>query len=102
LGQPCEFYLYRPWLGYEPYTQGADEDYYLNLTKAKVMSSKADILAVKLLSENYSHLTYELVKSAVPPMVSTGVRTFVGSRAASVDTALSDMGEDLATGGTAI
>eukprot|EP01051_Picozoa_sp_SAG22_P012977 SAG22_NODE_1403_length_4492_cov_13.784430_1_plen_263_part_10 len=78
--------------GYEPYTQGGDEDYYLNLTKAKVMSSKADILAVELLSK--THLTYELVKQAVPPMVSTGVRTFVGSRAASVDTTFSDMGDD--------
>ncbi len=82
---------------YEPYTQGAENDYYLNLTKRAVMAAKSDILAVTLLSANYSHLTYELVKSAVPPMVSTGVRTFVGSRAASVDTSFSDLGED-ATG----
>jgi hypothetical protein len=80
--------------GYEPYTQGNEADYYLNLTKAAVMRDKADILAVKLLSSNYTHLTYELVKSAVPPIVSTGVRTFVGSRSASVDTSLSDLGED--------
>lgn len=79
---------------YEPYTQGAEDNYYLNLTKRAVMSAKADVLAVKLLSANYTHLTYELVKSAVPPMVKTGVRTFVGSRAASVDTSLSDLGED--------
>jgi len=62
--------------GYQPFTQGDDGDlpttqYYLNLSKAKVMSSKADALAVKLLSANYSHLTYELVKSAVPPYVHT-------------------------------
>eukprot|EP01046_Picozoa_sp_COSAG06_P010384 COSAG06_NODE_566_length_14196_cov_2.916578_9_plen_422_part_00 len=80
--------------GHEPYTQGDDAEYYLNLTKRAVMGAKADVLGVKLLSRNYSHLTYELVKSAVPPMVSTGVRTFVGSRAASVDTSLSDLGED--------
>lgn len=85
--------------GYQPFTQGDDGDlpttqYYLNLTKAKVMGSKSDALAVKLLSANYSHLTYELVKSAVPPMRTTGVRTFVGSRAASVDTSFSDLGED--------
>ena len=79
---------------YEPYTQGAEERYYLNLTKRAVMSAKADILAVKLLSANYTHLTHALVKSAVPPMITTGVRTFVGSRAASVDTSLSDLGED--------
>ena len=80
--------------GYEPYTQGGDEQYYLNFSKKQVMGAKADILAVALLGPNSPHLTYELVKSAVPPMVSTGVRTFVGSRAASVDTTFSDMGED--------
>jgi hypothetical protein len=80
--------------GYEPYTQGSDDEYYLNLTKQVVMGAKADILAVKLLSANYTHLSYELVKSAVPPMRSTGVRTFVGSRAASVDTSLGDLGND--------
>ena len=78
---------------YEPYTQGSDDDYYLGLTKRAVMGDKADILAVTLLS-NHSELTHALVESAVPPMVSTGVRTFVGSRAASVDTTLSDLGED--------
>eukprot|EP01048_Picozoa_sp_COSAG05_P018612 COSAG05_NODE_2752_length_2684_cov_3.365571_1_plen_528_part_10 len=79
--------------GYEPYTQGSDEEYYLNMTKRAVMSDKADILAVKLLN-NYSHISYDLVKRAVPPMVHTGVRTFIGSRASSVDTSLSDLGED--------
>ena len=53
--------------GHEPYTQGDDAEYYLNLTKRAVMGAKADVLGVKLLSRNYSHLTYELVKSAVPP-----------------------------------
>ena len=79
--------------GFEPYTQGSDDEYYLNLSKSDVMRAAGDVLAVKLLS-NYSHLTYDLVRSAVPPMVRTGVRTFVGSRAASVDTTLSDLGED--------
>jgi len=78
---------------YQTYTQGSDDDYYLGLTKRAVMGDKADILAVTLLS-NHSELTHALVESAVPPMVSTGVRTFVGSRAASVDTTLSDLGED--------
>ena len=81
-------------MGYEPYTQGADDEYYLSLSKSAVMASSQDLLGLDLLSANYSYITYEAVKRAVPPMVHTGIRTFVGSRSASVDTSLSDLGED--------
>lgn len=79
--------------GYEPYTQGSVDDYYLNLTVKKVNADvKTDLLAVTLLS-NYSEMTWRLVESAVPPMVSAGVRTWVGSRGPSVDTTFGDLGE---------
>ena len=58
---------------YEPYTQGGDEEYYLNYTKAQVMSARADILATTLLN-NYSEITWKLVESAVPPMLNVGIR----------------------------
>ena len=58
---------------YEPYTQGGDEDYYLNHTKAYVMSARADVLATTLLN-NYSEVTWKLVESAVPPMINVGIR----------------------------
>ena len=55
-------------------------------------SSERDLLALKLL--NLTHLTYEAVRGAVPPLLHTGTRTFVGSRGAAVDTSLNDQGED--------
>jgi hypothetical protein len=61
-----------------------DEDpkYYLNLTKKAVMSAHADILGIKMLSKNYTGITWDLVANAVPPIRSaSGVRAFVGSRA---------------------
>ena len=79
--------------GYEPYTQGAVNDYYLNLTQRGASAAKADVLAVKLLSKDYKQITWELVESAVPPMLSAGVRTWVGSRGPSVDTTFGDSGE---------
>ena len=79
--------------GYEPYTQGPDTNYYLGLPKEEVMHASQDVLALALL-KNVSLLTYVAVRRAVPPMVHTGIRAFVGSRSASVDTTFSDMGED--------
>ena len=61
--------------------------------KAAVSQANFDILGEHLLSSNYSHLTLELVKSALPPL--DGVGTFVGSRSASVDTVLGKFAEDL-------
>lgn len=58
---------------YEPYTQGGDDQYYLNLTKGHVMSAREDVLATTLL-QNYSEITWALVESAVPPMMSLGIR----------------------------
>ena len=58
---------------YEPYTQGGDDQYYLNLTKAHVMSAREDVLATTLLN-NYSEITWALVESAVPPMMNVGIR----------------------------
>jgi hypothetical protein len=42
------------------------------------MLMQVDVLAVKLLSKNYSEITWKLVESAVPPIKSMGMRTFVG------------------------
>ena len=77
--------------GYEVYGSAHDDDFYLNLTKDAVHSSTtADILGIKLLSRNYSHLTWELVASAVPPIRNSGgARAFTGSRGSSVDTTFS-------------
>ena len=82
---------------HEVFASANDDEYYLNLTKAAVVGAKADILAAKLLSANYSYLTWDLVASAIPPIRhSGGVRAFVGSRGSSVDTTFSDSGEDAA------
>ena len=40
---------------------GSDDDYYLNLTKAGATGAKADVLAIKMLSKNYTGVTWELV-----------------------------------------
>eukprot|EP00966_Prymnesium_polylepis_P317402 7333258-Prymnesium_polylepis.1 len=62
------------------------------------MSAKADVLAVKLLcnlsTSQPCEVTRMAVEAAVPPMVTTGVRNFVGSRSASVDTTFGDRGDD--------
>ena len=57
---------------YSVYGSADDQSYYLNLTKQAVMQDKADILAVKLLSSNYSFLTWQIVASAIPPIRHTG------------------------------
>ena len=48
------------------------------------------------MSKNFTHVSWELVESAIPPIKQAGVRTFVGSRGSSVDTTFSDSGEDAA------
>ena len=58
--------------GLSVYGSAHDDSFYLNLTKTAVMKDKADILAVKLLSKNYSFLTWDLVASAIPPIRHTG------------------------------
>lgn len=63
--------------GYSVYGSADDDSYYLNLTKQRVMQDKADILAIKLLSKNYTFLTWENVASAVPPIRHTGARTLL-------------------------
>jgi hypothetical protein len=50
---------------------------------------------VDLLGKNYSHISWESVAAAVPPIRSTGgARAFVGSRGSAVDTTFNDNGED--------
>ena len=79
-------------------TQGAEDEYYLGLGKSVVMAAKSDVLAIKLLCNQSAtepcEVTWADVERAVPPMVTTGVRAFVGSRSASVDTTFGDTGED--------
>ena len=84
---------------YAPFTTNYtdDADYYLGLSKAAVANATTDILGAKLLSGKA--LTWAAVERAVPPIRSSGhgpaamgdmpcsgVRTFVGSRSATVDT----------------
>ena len=76
---------------------GSDEDYYLNLTKEVATTSTYDILGIKILSSNYTEVSWSLVESAVPPIRNTGqVRGFVGSRGSAVDATFSDDGSDAA------
>jgi hypothetical protein len=85
--------------GYEVYgsaPSGSDDDYYLGMTKAVAVADKTDVLAVKLLSKNYSFISWELVASAVPPIRRAGVRAAVGSRVPVEDTTFNDAGEDAA------
>jgi hypothetical protein len=83
--------------GHSVFGSADDDSYYLNMSKASVIGAPNDALAVRLLSKNYSFLTWELVENAVPPIRHTGgVRAFVGSRGSSVDTTFGDTGEDAA------
>ena len=68
----------------------------LGLNKTAVMHDPADILGQTILSKNFSHVSWELVASAIPPIHRSGMRTFVGSRGSSVDTTFNDAGEDAA------
>eukprot|EP01045_Picozoa_sp_COSAG04_P034396 COSAG04_NODE_7509_length_1116_cov_1.500492_1_plen_198_part_10 len=88
--------------GHEEYADptAVEAQYYfpaLGLSKDAAMHDAADVLGQTLLSKNFSHISWEAVASAIPPIRMTGgARTFVGSRGSSVDTTFSDAGEDAA------
>ena len=95
---------------YAPYRTNwtDDSDYYLGLGKVAVASAATDILGTTLLQQTGGALSWVAVERAVPPMrVASrgggcrtnckGVRTFVGSRSASVDTTMDNHG-----GGTCV
>jgi len=114
---------------HEPYTQGADEEYYLGLGKHTVLGAKWDMLGDSLLegcpagekspTTGLCEPTWQRVERAVPVMrysqgnkqasgnafmcspygTETGVRTFTGSRGASVDAAFSDHADDCTDNG---
>lgn len=87
--------------GYEQYADpsAVEAQYYfpkLGLNLSQTMHDPADVLGQAILSKNFSHVSWELVASAIPPIKQAGVRTFVGSRGSSVDTTFNDAGEDAA------
>jgi hypothetical protein len=95
---------------FEPYIQGADEDYYLGLGKETVLAAKIDLLGQTILTEcemrnpasALCEPTWARVEEAVPVMRKSGesgVRTFVGSRGSSVDATFSDKAEDKSSNG---
>ena len=96
-------------LTYEPYGTNAtdDTDYYLGLGKQAVANAGHDILGATLLAAGEP--TWAAVEKAVPPIRKSGVtpggwqfqtsdcdgvRTFVGSRGASIDYTFSDLAQD--------
>jgi hypothetical protein len=112
---------------FEPYSQGLDEDYYLSLGKSTVLDAKWDMLGDAVLN-SCNHLTattslceptWRRVERAVPVMrysrgnkkasgnqfmcspysPESGVRTFTGSRSASVDASFSDHADDCTDNG---
>jgi hypothetical protein len=91
---------------YAPYTSNWTDDslFYLGLGKAAVANASTDILGAKLLQDEKA-LSWKAVERAVPVIRSSGkgeneggichgIRTFVGSRSASVDVMLDDQGGD--------
>jgi hypothetical protein len=88
---------------FAPYsTNWTDDVYYLGLGKAAVANATSDILGEKLLQDEKT-LSWSAVERAVPVIRSSGkgesegsicggIRTFVGSRGASVDVAMDDHG----------
>jgi len=117
------------WLSksYEPYSQGSDDDYYLGLGKEEVLGAKWDMLGdailnqcdTKTLTTGFCEPTWSRVEKAVPVMrysqgnkqasgnnfmcspysPESGVRTFTGSRSASVDATFSDHADDCTDNG---
>eukprot|EP00729_Bicosta_minor_P023545 gene23545-10381_t len=90
---------------YSPYKTVTDDgSYYLGLTKQTVAAAKTDVLGAKLLEQKF--ITWADVEKAIPPIRTAsagggcsagcpgGVRTFVGSRGASVDTTMDNQGND--------
>jgi hypothetical protein len=95
---------------HEPYIQGDDEEYYLGLGKKVALAAKTDLLGQTILTQcekhnpgtNLCEPTWARVERAVPIMRNSGesgVRTFVGSRGASVDATFSDKAEDKSSNG---
>ena len=86
--------------GYSVFSSFNEEEFYfpaLGLSKSIAMKDKSDVLGQTLLSENFSHVSWEQVASAIPPIRSAaGARGIVGSRGSSVDTTFGDTGEDAA------
>lgn len=113
---------------YEPYTQGSDDEYYLGIGKEKVLSAKWDMLGDHVLHKScvrstpttgVCEPTWAGVERALPVMrysqgnakasgnqfmcspysPESGVRTFTGSRSASVDATFSDHADDCTDNG---
>ena len=107
---------------FEPFWQGSadDREFYLGLGKPAVLGAMYDMLGVDLLScggaPGPCEPTWARVKSAVPPIrysggdktanwqcsvyaAGGGVRTFTGSRSASVDATFSDHANDCSDNG---
>eukprot|EP00966_Prymnesium_polylepis_P290083 6701240-Prymnesium_polylepis.1 len=89
--------------GYSPFNSTDDSEYYLGLDKRAVAAASTDLLGAKLL-EDEEGLSWAHVERAVPPIraataggacrTNRAVRTFVGSRGASVDTTFDPFGGD--------
>ena len=112
---------------YEPYSPEPDDYYYLGLGKADVLAAKWDMLGDAILNQcsaktsttGLCEPTWERVERAVPVMrysqgnkqasgnnfmcspysPESGVRTFTGSRSASVDATFSDHADDCTDNG---
>ena len=113
---------------YEPYTQGTDDEYYLGIGKEKVLAAKWDMLGDAVLHSSCQRSTpttglceptWAGVERALPVMrysqgnakasgnqfmcspysPESGVRTFTGSRSASVDATFSDHADDCTDNG---
>ena len=112
---------------YEPYSKGTDAEYYLGLGKSAATNAKWDMLGHHILSgcrdktttTGLCEPTWQRVEQAVPRMrysrgnpkasgnrfmcspysPESGVRTFTGSRSASVDASFSDHADDCTDNG---
>lgn len=112
---------------FEPYSQGTDAEYYLGKGKEEALNAKWDLLGDAILHEcghktpttGLCEPTWSRVERAVPVMrysqgnkqasgnnfmcspysVESGVRTFTGSRSASVDATFSDHADDCTDNG---
>ena len=112
---------------FEPYSPAPDEEYYLGLGKEKVLAAKWDMLGDAVLNQcdektattGLCEPTWNRVEMAVPVMrysqgnkgasgnnfmcspysPESGVRTFTGSRSASVDATFSDHADDCTDNG---
>eukprot|EP00966_Prymnesium_polylepis_P182061 4217711-Prymnesium_polylepis.1 len=98
---------------YSPYNESDDSSYYLGLGKRAVARATTDVLGAKLLCDGAQPCepTWAAVERAVPPIRKSGrgghwgsncdgVRTFVGSRSASVDFTFSDLAYDCSWNGS--